>query len=55
MLTFNKEGQNMAAYTTYGNTASNCCKTAAACSSARISPLLDTAAVLVVSICIRAM
>lgn len=30
----------------------NCCSSAAACSSARIIPLLDTAIILVVSICV---
>ena len=33
-------------------TCSNCCNSAAACSSARIIPILDTAMILVVSICI---
>ena len=40
----------MAACMTTGNT--NCCTAAAACSSARICPLLDTAIIAVVSICI---
>ena len=31
---------------------SNCCSSAAACSSARIRPILDTAVCLVVSICV---
>lgn len=33
-------------------TYANCCPVAAACSSARIIPILDTAIALVVSICV---
>lgn len=40
-----------AMHNTY-NQSSNCCKTAAACSSARILPILDTAVFLAVSICV---
>jgi len=42
----------MAARFTTMKTNANCCTTAAACSSARIIPVLDTAIILVVSICI---
>lgn len=42
----------MAARFTSNGTSSNCCSAAAACSSARIIPVLDTAVILVVSICI---
>ena len=33
-------------------TCANCCSAAAACSSAQMIPILDTAMILVVSICI---
>lgn len=42
----------MAAMVYANKTCSNCCPTAAACSSARIIPILDTAIALVVSICV---
>lgn len=55
---FKFKGRNMmmtAMHNTY-NQSSNCCRSAAACPSARISSLLDTAIILVVSIyvlCLR--
>ena len=36
----------------YNRSSSNCCASAAACSSARINPIMDTAILLVVSICV---
>ncbi len=42
----------MAARFSSMTTVSNCCCAAAACSSARLIPILDTARMLVVSICI---
>ena len=41
----------MARFTAH-NHCFNCCSSAAACSSARIIPLMDTAILLVVSICV---
>ena len=42
----------MTRFTASYNQSSNCCASAAACSSARICSLLDTAIILVVSICV---